>query len=597
MAPTPKYQVEIVDGKKKYICPVCAKRLGSCQACYTHVKQQHKTENVETPIQENVVITPDTTPLQEVVATIPKQKQSVSRKEFDELKAQNQIIIQQNQTIIEMLKNLTNPNIVQVAKEDKTKKPSKDDKLDKEVALLREENFPIQVPTDAGDKSKTITERYEVARDKYYSHPYCVVAEHEGDKIATWVCPTCKTDYKQPGYLRLHLQRPRTKCNNHGLTGFIEVVDRYRYYELEYKKLNGKEEVKAETEEVEEQNQVVVEEQVNDIPEDVVDVSPELDSDIEEVVDDVSQDEQEQELVSIMVHDIIKNVIDNVEDMPEDDLSEEQVVQVKQVVDELLQFIENWADVALSLKEYISTQLHQEENDAKEVVQVDVIDKAEEQVYDISQEPCVIGDDDEKEDFDKFLLDCCRTIHDGGFARAFHYLIDSSKWHIKPDYKSLQHKEEVYKLIPKKDKHGNDVVDKNGDIVYETTKDGKDFKYKKVKETKVEIIKNFKVFDVKRQAKKMPCKHCTKGNLCEKCLYEPISLYDIRDSDEMHYVFSTLCKLWDDYKSSYNFDISDLDLFKNWLGGDLESCKWLDQNVSTTFVDNENIEQFFATIL
>lgn len=629
MAPTRKYQIETieVDGKKvtKTLCPFCNAKLSCTQAMNTHVKTFHKTEIVAKPCEasnenkDNQVISiPDTTPLRE--ARMIAQSQSVSRKEFDELKAQNQFIIQQNHTIIEMLKNLANGNMcVQVAKEEKTKEQKKADNLDKVVAKLREQ-VQITVPSDANDKTKTIKERYEKARENYLNHPYCVMVDVDGDKLPCWRCPTCKEEYTtSPRYLINHLNntnRHKKACRNPNEAVLLtEVVDRYEYYAKEYKKLDGKEEVIAETNEVEQQIQ------------DVVEVSHE----------DVQQEEQE--LVKAVVQDIMNNVIDKAEE-PQEDLTEEQCMQVNQVIDELVQVIDNGADLVAEVKEFISMRMDNDKNDVEvmvtpvqdkiETVDDNVAKPCEESLYDISQEEQVMQDmqrinelgntiqkyvdlkdevskientcdiDSDEGKFDKFLLDCCRTLYDGGFVKAFHSLIDSSKWHIKPSDKTVTVTEKEEVLIPLKDKDGKIIVDESGREMYETYKSGEkkgQYKTKIDKVTKVQTIKGYKVFDVKRHAKKKPCKHCTKGNLCESCLYEPISLVDIKGSNEVYHVFSTLCKLWNDYNHSYDFDLNDIDMFKDGVGEYFHECDWFSHHVSPIIMNEESIKDFFAKIL
>lgn len=624
MAPTPKYQTVIIDGKKKTLCPFCNAKLSCSQACYRHCKDHHKTEIVTKPNEasnenkDNQVINiPDTTPLRE--AKKIAQSQSVSRKEFDELKAQNQIIIQQNQTIIEMLKNLTNGNMcVQVAKEEKPKEQKKADNLDKEVAKLREV-VEITVPSDANDKTKTIKERYEKARENYINHPYCVMVDVDGDKLPCWRCPTCKEDYNtSPRHLINHLNntnRLKIKCRKpNEAVRLTEVVDRYNYYAKEYKKLDGKEEVVTENN---------VEQQICKASQDVV----------EDVVEDVSQEEQE--LVKVVVQDIIKNVVAK----PEDDLTEEQVMQVKQVIDEVIQLIDNGADLVAEVKEFISMRMG---NDKTEVEVIDT--PVQDLVYDISQEEQIHVDNEEglnedrdtqfmqridelghtiqkyvdlkeevsklentcdidsdEEEFDKFLLDCCRTINDGGFNRAFHYMRDISKWHIKPYEKTDKVTEEEEVLIPLKDKDGKIIVDEMGREMYETYKSGEKrglYKTKTVKVTKVQTIKGYKVFDVKRHAKKKPCKHCTKDNLCDACLYEPISLDAIKECDEVYNVFATLCKLWSDYMMSYNFDYdNDKNMFLDEYGQPIEETDWFGRGASSTFINDETIKDIFAKVL
>jgi len=579
MAPAKKYQTEIVtvNGKEvtKYICPFCNSKLGSVQACYRHVKDHHKTETAVKPCEatnENqvtqVISIPDTTPLRKAKTT---PIESVSRKEFDELKAQNQIIIQQNQTIIEMLKNLTNGNMyVQVAKDNKTKEQIKADNLDKEVAKLREQE-PIQVPSDANDKTKTIKERYEKARQNYLNHPYCVMVDVDGDKLPCWRCPTCKEDYKtSPRYLINHLNNTNRKkigCRKPNEAVLLtEVVDRYDYYAKEYKKLDGKEEVKAETNEVEQQT---------------CEAS-------QDVVEDVSQEEQE--LVKAIVHDIIKNVVDKSCDKaeePEDDLTEEQVMQVKQVIDEVLQLIDNGADLVAEVKEFISMRMDNDKTEV-EVIDTPVQDKienvvdnvakpCEEHVYDISQDEPIqeVSKASDNEEFKtqskEFLIECCRTLYDGGFAKAYHHLNDHDNWHIMKDVDVKTWKSNVTRPITKKDKDGNDLKDEFGGYVYDLTKKG-ELKYKTVKETFTREDITYKVWG----------KHNAKA---EKNEYKKVGLSAIRN--HMEDIYNTLFQIWTDYRLSKGDAFDEDGVFDD----DPKKDTWL--SISHNLVNTDNLQDFF----
>jgi len=483
MAPAKKYQTEIVtvNGKEvtKYICPFCNSKLGSVQACYRHVKDHHKTETAVKPCEatnENqvtqVISIPDTTPLRKAKTT---PIESVSRKEFDELKAQNQIIIQQNQTIIEMLKNLTNGNMyVQVAKDNKTKEQIKADNLDKEVAKLREQE-PIQVPSDANDKTKTIKERYEKARQNYLNHPYCVMVDVDGDKLPCWRCPTCKEDYKtSPRYLINHLNNTNRKkigCRKPNEAVLLtEVVDRYDYYAKEYKKLDGKEEVKAETNEVEQQTC----EASQDVVEDVA-------KPCEEHVYDISQDEPIQE---------VSKASDN----------EEFKTQSKE-----------------------------------------------------------------------FLIECCRTLYDGGFAKAYHHLNDHDNWHIMKDVDVKTWKSNVTRPITKKDKDGNDLKDEFGGYVYDLTKKG-EMKYKTVKETFTREDITYKVWG----------KHNAKA---EKNEYKKVGLSAIRN--HMEDIYNTLFQIWTDYRLSKGDAFDEDGVFDD----DPKKDTWL--SISHNLVNTDNLQDFF----
>lgn len=167
MAPTKKYQTEIVDNKTMYICPVCNKKLGSVQSCSYHVKTQHKTQNVDTPTS------------QICDAKIATPSKTVSRKEFDELKAQYQTIIEQNQTIIAMLKSMTcvNTQVLEMVKGDEEVKVVQDVQVVEQVEVVEKvEEQPKKQPK-ASKKTTikpNIEEQYETARNMLLNHPYRV---------------------------------------------------------------------------------------------------------------------------------------------------------------------------------------------------------------------------------------------------------------------------------------------------------------------------------------------------------------------------------------------------------------------------------------
>lgn len=119
-------------------------------------------------------------------------------------------------------------------------------------------------------------------------------------------------------------------------------------------------------------------------------------------------------------------------------------------------------------------------------------------------EECVVEQVESVTTFDNVLLECCRTMNEGGFARAFHYLNNPNKFHVIPKY---------------------------------TTKTIEGMQY---------TTRTFQMFNGKK--------------------YVPTMLCYIRD--EIEHVYDTLCEIWGDYKMSYYFDVDDLDVFdedKDWL--------------------------------
>jgi hypothetical protein len=127
--------------------------------------------------------------------------------------------------------------------------------------------------------------------------------------------------------------------------------------------------------------------------------------------------------------------------------------------------------------------------------------KVEEPVVQVAEQPIEepVQETFELSDKTKLLLECCRTINDSGFAKAYHQLNDNSKFHIT--------KKETKKKI-------EDV----------------DF-----------ITKTYSMYKDKKSA--------------------PTKLCYIRE--ELEHIYDTLCETWADYKLSYDFEPEDLDKFDN----------------------------------
>lgn len=364
-----KYQ--IVEGR--YCCPDCPKTFKSTYSCSNHWNKSHKTA-------PTTITIPDTQPRVEVMPA-----KSVTRREFDELKAQYQ-------TIIDMLTNMTTVNkpIVQTCEistqtEEMVEEvvESVEEPIVEEVKEQVEVVETVQEPIKEEPKKDIITEKYEKATNALLNHPY------------------------------------RDNTNE----GFISPV-------------NGKFCKKA--------------------------------------------------------IDLIKHI----ELWQDKDGKMMKPVERRNVLKDYTTFQSAYDTYKSAKAKYDKMQKQKQEP----------VKKVEEPIVQVVEQPIEepMPQTFELSDKTKFLLECCRTINDDGFAKAYHHLNDNSKFHIK---------------------------------VKETTKKIEDIDF------------TTKSYTMYKDKKSTPTKLCY-----------------IRE--ELEHIYDTLCKTWADYKISYDFAAEDYDKFddeKDWL--------------------------------
>lgn len=215
---------------------------------------------------------------------------------------------------------------------------------------------------------------------------------------------------------------------------------------------------------------------------------------------------------------------------------------------------------------------------AKQVKEVELVEQEEQEevIEEPTEEPIQeVSKASDNEEFKKqskeFLIECCRTLYDGGFAKAYHHLNDHDNWHIMKVVNVKTWTDDVMRPITKKDKDGNDLRDAFGGYEYVTTKKG-ELKYETVKETFTREDIDYKVL-VKPNAK------------TEKDKYRKVRLCDIRD--HMENIYKTLFETWTDYRLSKGEDFDEEDVFDD----DPTQDTWL--SISQDLVNTDNLQDFF----
>lgn len=212
----------------------------------------------------------------------------------------------------------------------------------------------------------------------------------------------------------------------------------------------------------------------------------------------------------------------------------------------------------------------------KQPKKVEVEEPQEEIVEQPIEEPIQeVGKPSDNEEFKKqskeFVIECCRTLYDGGFAKAYHHLNDHDNWHIMKVVNVKTWKDDVKRPIIKKDKDGKEMKDEFGGYVYELTKKG-DLKYETVKETFTREDIDYKVL-VKPSAKD------------DKDRYRKVRLCDIRD--HMESIYKTLFDTWTEYRLSKGDKFDEEDVFDD----DPTQDTWL--SISHDLVNADNLQDFF----
>lgn len=459
MPATRKYQTIVINNKTRYCCPDCDKTFKTDASVSGHWCKFHKT--VDTATDNNnknkpTIVIPDTQPLRSAKTTM------VTRKEFDELNAKYQIIIEQNQTIIEMLKNMTSvskPVVDTCEISTQTEEPvevvvSVEVQEQVEVIEKVEEHVEVAEQVMKQPKAKATPKpqkkketKYEKELNNLQSHPYFSHTTEDGKDIFRCMYGECDSAER----LLMFYKMERAKVENR---------TKWTMYLMEDK---------------------MTEEEVDE----------EWKADKIKIQQDSSNFAKFE-----AIYDRLKKA-----KKPSDNKQKKQSPkQVKQP--ELL-----------------------EEPQAIQEVEVE-----QEPIEQPIEQPLLEEEPSELPDKTKFLLECCRTIRNDGFANAYHFLNDPSQLCIM--------KQEV----------ADGMVE-----VYDVTSNT----YIK----KPYMVKSY---------------HMCKGKKTTRA-----TLSSIRE--ELEDIYDTLCETWEEYRMSYNFDPKDCDKFddeKDWL----DVCQYL--------VHAENIDMF-----
>lgn len=393
-----KYQI---NDENRFMCPHCDKTFKTSPSCSNHCKKFHKTA---TP----TITIPDTQPRSEAMPV-----KSVTRKEFDELKAQYATIIEMltaittaNKPIVQTceISTQTEEEVVEMVEQvEEVKEVEQEVEIvEVEVAQQVEVVEPIkevvedvqepikEEPKITNPKNDAIIEKYEKARNAVLNHPYRDIA-NEG-----FTSPINGKFYKKANDLIKHIELWQDKEGKllkpierkkalKDYTTFQTAYDRYMKTKAEHDRM-----LKAQKQ----------------------------------------QEPTKQE-------------------------------PVKKVEEPIMQIVEQ------------------------------PIEEPTQETFELS-------------DKTKFLLECCRTIYEGGFAKAYHRLNDNSNFNI---------------------------------VKKETTKRIEDVDF------------TTKSYNMYKDKKSTPTKLCY-----------------IRE--ELEHIYDTLCETWADYKMSYDFEPEDLNKFddeKDWL--------------------------------
>lgn len=426
-----KYHVN-TDGR--YVCPNCDKTYKSEFSCSNHWNKVHKA------LPDSITI--ETEPMYETRAPAKPHGKSVSRQEFDELKAQYA-------TIIEMLKTITRVNkpvvecceistqtedIIEVVEEPNEVREHVE--IEQEVEVEVEVKQPVKELPKASSKptKKTAEEKYHEDLKNLNSHPYAHTKE---DGTVMYRC--MYGEWNSPERLIMLYTSERDIILN---------KSKWTVYLLEEK----------------------------------------------------------------MTHEEVN------------ELQRKEKMKIQQDSSNFAKFMAAYDRLKKSKKDY----------EKKNKVEKPKQPKKTKKVVEVVEQPKVeVVDFHERPDHREFLLECCRTMYDGGFAKAYQYLnYDTSKLRIVKQ-EVVDGTKEVY------DDKANDYIEKPNILTTYT------------------MYKNQKAV--------------------------PSKLSYIRE--ELESFHTTLRIAWKDYEASDDFNPEDIGRFDAYKG-------WFDVDVATKAIHADNLDMF-----
>jgi hypothetical protein len=452
MAPIRKYEK---NAENRFCCPNCPKTFKSQSSCSNHFIKFHKVAPV-------VITIPDSQPM-----PTPAQSPLVTRREFDELKAQYQ-------TIIDMLTTMTSANkpTVQTCEistqtEEEVVEVVEVVEEVKEVEVVEEVQEPIkeviEEVKEVEDQPKKVVKQPKAKatkqpkmtdEEKLHSHTYFSQKE---DGTVVFRC--IHGVFPNPERLILHY---KMRCN--------EVITKTKWAvaldekQLTEEQVDELQKVELATIEADKSNfksfEAIHKKLKKSQPKEtktpaakVIKPTPQkkendTDAKYEEAVNNLQshpyfshKTEDGKHVFKCIFGEYINDKIGNfinyyqeecdkvayntkwTQQLINEELTEEQVKAMqKKAKEEIRQDSSNFAKFQTlfdRLKEAKKKCNNKQSTDEDEVEQVD--DEVE-QVQSVEFR--------EREDHAEFLLECCRTLKEDGFAKAYHYMNDPSKLHF-----------------------------------------------------------------------------------------------------------------------------------------------------------------------
>lgn len=626
MPATRKYQTIVINNKTRFCCPDCDKTFKTDVSASGHWCKFHKTADTATDNNNKnkpTIVIPDTQPLRSAKSTM------VTRKEFDELNVKYD-------TIIEMLKNMTTTTITT---ETTTSKPvvetceistQTDDviviptqlpvefeerdieKLAKDLTNQQIENALDRSKCQLEDAKRNVEKkkaRLQEPFDKYHELRACVqhyygdmeslqMYEHKYNEIVK--CKELKEKVEEP----IKVEEPVYDITHEQpCEQVVELVEVEKQVEVEEpkKQLKTKKQTKA-AKPPKKSAEEMYNEIMNDLrshpyfshtTEDGIDMfkfGKSLYNELHHVIQAYERYCNNVKSGALWAGGVLSQKITQ-QELDEKRKEAQKNIHAHEEIHN--KFVEAWR--RLQNIKGGKPKKKQTPKKAKQVEQVEVeqpqeetieeeeeiIEEQEETVEQPIEKPTQeVSKASDNEEFRKqskeFLLDCCRTLFDGGFARAYHHLNDNANWHIMEVKIIKKWKDNVKRPIIKKDKDGKDMKDQFGGYVYVTTGKGEKekLKYETVTETFTEEKIDYKVL-VKPNAKS------------EKDKYAKVGFSVIRE--HMESIYKKLFATWTEYRLSKGDDFDEEDVFDD----DPKKDTWL--NINHKLVNDDNLKDFFWT--